>query len=42
MRVDDLITHIYSAEDAAKAYQMLQTRREEAMGVLLDFRRLGN
>jgi len=42
MRVEDLITHRYSPEDAPEAYQMLQTRRDEAMGVLFDFRRLEN
>lgn len=40
MRVDDLITHRYSPADAPEAYHMLQTRRDEAMGVLFDFRGL--
>ena len=40
MRVEDLITHTYSPEDAPAAYEMLQTQRDEAMGVLFDFRAL--
>ena len=40
VRVDDLITHRYSPEDASATYQMLQTNRAEAMGVLFDFRPL--
>jgi 2-desacetyl-2-hydroxyethyl bacteriochlorophyllide A dehydrogenase len=40
MRVDDLITHTYSPMDAPQAYEMLQTERASAMGVLLDFRQL--
>ncbi len=38
VRVDDLITHVYEAQDAPLAYRMLQTNRAEAMGVMLDFR----
>lgn len=38
VRVDDLITHAYEAQNAPMAYRMLQTNRAEAMGVLLDFR----
>lgn len=40
VRVDDLITHTYSPAEAPAAYEMLQTDRASAMGVLLDFRRL--
>jgi 2-desacetyl-2-hydroxyethyl bacteriochlorophyllide A dehydrogenase len=40
VRVDDLITHTYSPMDAPQAYEMLQTERAAAMGVLLDFRKL--
>jgi threonine dehydrogenase-like Zn-dependent dehydrogenase len=38
MRVEDLITHRYSPDQAPEAYRMLTTNRAEAMGVLLDFR----
>jgi 2-desacetyl-2-hydroxyethyl bacteriochlorophyllide A dehydrogenase len=38
MRVDDLITHRYTPQQAAEAYAMLETNRTEAMGVLFDFR----
>lgn len=40
MRVADLITHRFHAADAARAYDMLMTRRPEAMGVVLDFRHM--
>jgi 2-desacetyl-2-hydroxyethyl bacteriochlorophyllide A dehydrogenase len=40
VRVDDLITHTYSPANAPQAYEMLQTDRASAMGVLLDFRQL--
>ncbi len=42
LRVDDLVTHMYSPMNAPKAYEMLQTDRASAMGVLLDFRQLEN
>lgn len=40
VRVDDLATHTYSPKDAPSAYEMLQTDRASALGVLLDFRQL--
>lgn len=42
MQVDDLISHRYPPEDAREAYTMLQTRRDEAMGVIFDWRATGN
>ncbi len=42
MQVDDLISHRYPPEDAVEAYNMLQTRRDEAMGVLFDWNSVGN
>ena len=38
LSVDALITHRYSAADAADAYQMLWRDRRNALGVLLDWR----
>jgi len=40
MRVADLITHRFPATDAAQAFDLLTTRRSDAMGVLLDFTKL--
>ena len=40
MEVESLITHRYSPEEAAAAYQMLQTDRSSAMGVIFDWSRL--
>ncbi|MCC7145577.1 MAG: zinc-binding dehydrogenase [Phycisphaeraceae bacterium] len=36
MRVSDLVTHRFPAPQAAEAYDLLMTRRSEAMGVILD------
>jgi threonine dehydrogenase-like Zn-dependent dehydrogenase len=40
MEVESLITHRYSPEEAPTAYQMLQTDRSSAMGVIFDWSRL--
>lgn len=37
MRVSDLITHRYAPQDAPAAYQMLQTNRATAMGIVFDW-----
>ncbi|MEX0886346.1 MAG: zinc-binding dehydrogenase [Phycisphaeraceae bacterium] len=37
LNVRDLITHRYPAAQAGEAYDMLLTRRGDAMGVILDF-----
>ena len=37
MRVSDLITHRYAPQDAPAAYQMLQTKRANAMGIVFDW-----
>jgi threonine dehydrogenase-like Zn-dependent dehydrogenase len=37
MSVDDLISHRFGFTDAPKAYELLTTRRAEAMGVVLEF-----
>jgi len=37
LKVKDLITHRYAAGDAAEAYGMLTSRRDEAMGVIFRF-----
>jgi 2-desacetyl-2-hydroxyethyl bacteriochlorophyllide A dehydrogenase len=37
MRVADLVTHRYSPQDAADAYEMLRTDRASAMGVVFDW-----
>jgi 2-desacetyl-2-hydroxyethyl bacteriochlorophyllide A dehydrogenase len=37
MRVEDLITHRYAPQDAPAAYQMLQTNRATAMGIIFDW-----
>lgn len=40
MRVADLVTHRFDAREAPKAFDLLMTRRSEAMGVVLDFQRI--
>jgi 2-desacetyl-2-hydroxyethyl bacteriochlorophyllide A dehydrogenase len=37
MKVSDLITHRFRPQQAAEAYGLLCTRRDEAMGVIFDF-----
>lgn len=37
MRVGDLVTHRFSPHEAPQAYQMLQTDRTRAMGVIFDW-----
>ncbi len=37
MRVADLITHRYAPQEAPQAYQMLQTNRAAAMGIVFDW-----
>jgi 2-desacetyl-2-hydroxyethyl bacteriochlorophyllide A dehydrogenase len=37
MRVRDLITHRYAPQDAPAAYNLLQTNRDAAMGVVFDW-----
>ena len=37
MAVNHLITHHYALDDAAAAYELLTTRRAEAMGVIFDY-----
>jgi len=37
MRVADLITHRYAPQDAPQAYEMLQTNRATAMGIVFDW-----
>lgn len=40
MKVADLITHRYAPQDAPAAYQMLQTDRSAALGVIFDWTQL--
>ena len=37
MKVSDLVTHRFEPRQAAEAYRLLTTRRDEAMGVVFDF-----
>ncbi len=40
IKVDDLVTHRYSPQQAEEAYSMLMTDRTSAMGVIFDWSRL--
>ncbi len=40
MRVDDLVTHRFDAREAPAAYTLLDTDRDHAMGVMLDWTHL--
>lgn len=37
MNVKDLISHRFAADDAPSAYELLTTRRDEAMGVIIEW-----
>jgi threonine dehydrogenase-like Zn-dependent dehydrogenase len=40
MRVEDLVTHRFSPQDAPQAYQLLETERVTVMGIVFDWTQL--